>query len=426
MSLKSYVVSRVAERVLGEDRQAVRRAKIEADRKASGAPHLVSYFHDAADPYAHLTLQALAGFMARYDVTLECYLVGPPDDGAAPERDMLAIYSLEDARRLAVKAGLEAPVSNTPDADRLAAAEAAFADALARGAFLEEAPQISQALWSGGALPDVGTGDAAAHKAAGDEARATLGHYLGATFHYGEEWYWGLDRLHFLEERLEALGVRREGAPQGVVYSQPVSPDGAGAAAGDPPELHYYLSFRSPYSYIVAERAKALSDAYGADLKLRFVLPMVMRNLPVPKIKGRYITMDTAREARRLGVPFGRVADPVGKPVERGYSILPWADACGRGYEFCHSFMSGVWAEGIDAGGDSGMQRIVERAGLDWAQARLLIGNEDWRGTAEANREEMFDLGLWGVPSFRVGDVATWGQDRLWVVEEALQTLSDA
>ena len=28
--------------------------------------------------------------------------------------------------------------------------------------------------------------------------------------------------------------------------------------------------------------------------------------------------------------------------------------------------------------------------------------------------------GLWGVPSFRVGDLAVWGQDRLWAVQEAL------
>jgi len=29
-------------------------------------------------------------------------------------------------------------------------------------------------------------------------------------------------------------------------------------------------------------------------------------------------------------------------------------------------------------------------------------------------------LGLWGVPSFRVGDTAVWGQDRLWAVQQAL------
>ena len=33
----------------------------------------------------------------------------------------------------------------------------------------------------------------------------------------------------------------------------------------------------------------------------------------------------------------------------------------------------------------------------------------------------MMDLGIWGVPSFRVGDVSTWGQDRLWLIEDKLK-----
>ena len=67
------------------------------------------------------------------------------------------------------------------------------------------------------------------------------------------------------------------------------------------------------------------------------------------------------------------------------------------------------------------MKQIVEAAGLDWQAARDIIGNDDWRAEAEANRAEMMDLGIWGVPSFRVGDVSTWGQDRLWLVEDALK-----
>jgi 2-hydroxychromene-2-carboxylate isomerase len=85
--------------------------------------------------------------------------------------------------------------------------------------------------------------------------------------------------------------------------------------------------------------------------------------------------------------------------------------------------MRGVWAEGIDAGSDRGLRNIVERAGLPWNEARAALNGEAWRQTAEDNRAEMFALGLWGVPSFRVRDTAVWGQDRLWAVQQAL--LSD-
>ncbi len=39
----------------------------ESRRIAAAAPHTVEYFHDAADPYAHLAAQVLGDFAARYD-----------------------------------------------------------------------------------------------------------------------------------------------------------------------------------------------------------------------------------------------------------------------------------------------------------------------------------------------------------------------
>ena len=63
---------------------------------------------------------------------------------------------------------------------------------------------------------------------------------------------------------------------------------------------------------------------------------------------------------------------------------------------------------------------IATRAGLTWASAQKALKNPAWRLLAETNRAEMFDLGLWGVPSFRVGSTSVWGQDRLWAIEQDL------
>ena len=85
--------------------------------------------------------------------------------------------------------------------------------------------------------------------------------------------------------------------------------------------------------------------------------------------------------------------------------------------------MQGVWAEGVDAGSDRGLRRLAERAGLAWDGVRDALADpaldSSWRGSAEANRAEMASMGLWGVPSFRVGTLAVWGQDRLWAVPQA-------
>ena len=170
----------------------------------------------------------------------------------------------------------------------------------------------------------------------------------------------------------------------------------------------------------MAPRVFELGRLTGAPVRLRFVLPMVMRGLAVPRNKRMYISLDAAREAHARGQPFGRLNDPVGRPTERGLALIPWAERAGLGQAYVLSFMRTVWSQGVDAGSDRGLRQIVESAGLSWADARVALADEGWRNTAEANRQELLSLGLWGVPSFRVGDLAVWGQDRLWAVQDAL------
>ncbi len=248
--------------------------------------------------------------------------------------------------------------------------------------------------------------------------RAKLGHYLGATFFYGGEWYWGIDRLHHLEARLQQLGTQRS-VFQLSMFSPCVDRQEALTLVNSPP-IDFYFSLRSPYSAIVAERVFALGRLAGAQIRLRFVLPMVMRGLPLPRAKRNYIVRDAAREAWTRGIPFGRLNDPIGRPTERGLALIPFAERYGKGQDYLLSFMRGVWAEGIDAGSDRGLRKIVERAGLSWDGAVVALKDKSWRKTAEDNRVEMSGLGLWGVPSFRVHNTAVWGQDRLWVIEDAL------
>ncbi len=237
---------------------------------------------------------------------------------------------------------------------------------------------------------------------------------MGGMLYYGGEWYWGLDRLHYLETRLRSVGALIK--PDR--FSIPSVPATTGHVNGT---LHMYLSFRSPYSYIALQRAITLTQAYGVDLKLRFVLPMVMRGLPVPKLKRLYIVHDVAREAKRLDLPFGRIVDPLGKAVECGYALMPWARRQGKDVELAKSFTTAVWSQGIDASTQNGLRRIVETAGLPWDEAKEKLQTDEWRVEAEENRQELVRYGLWGVPSFRFEDKTVWGQDRMWLIEEWFQ-----
>jgi len=427
MSLKAIIQNKVARHLFGLKRRDASRRKAEKRRQAQNARHVVEYYHEAGDPYSHLMAQVLPDFCRRYDVELKTYVVSPPPDWAAPDRGRLETYARKDAELLARRAGLDFRDPGTQPAEkRLAAANAALISAIDDGAFLQRAADIGRELWVGQQREPASETLRDVSQSLDDVAqrRDSKGHYLGATLFYSGEWYWGVDRLHYLERRLHAIGAAADAKPD-FIFSPPVVPSSERQpASASRPELHWYLSFRSPYTGIVADRVKALADAYGAELKLRYVLPMVMRGMQVPRKKGFYIMSDTVREADRLGIPFGNMCDPVGKPVERGYAILHRAIELGAGFEFARSFLSGVWAEGIDAGRNRGLKIITERAGLSWAEMKPLLGGDHWRADAEANQAEMFSHGVWGVPSFRVGDVAAWGQDRLWVIEDQLKAMT--
>lgn len=437
MSLRSLLMPWISRRLLSEQTLQRRRERAERQRLARGEPHRVQVFLQADDPYSALLAAALPALVERYDVVLEGHVVGPPPDAAAPAREQLVAYSRRDAELLARHLGLAFRDPGRPPApEAVAAAQARLVAAIAQGRLAESAAPVLAALWhrAGRDIDDEAASSEGpiaeatavqAHWHAADALRQRLGHYLGAMLHYGGEWYWGLDRLHHLEARLQALGAARAGTA-GALYPPPAElrePLAPGAALPvNPPPIEFFVSLRSPYSAIVVPRVYALGRLTGAEVRLRPVLPMVMRGLPVPAPKRRYISLDAAREARLRGVPFGVVNDPLGRPTERGMAVLAHARSQGRGPEFLRSFMQGVWAEGLDAGSDRGLRRMAERAGLHWAACALALGDEAWRAEAEANRCEMASLGLWGVPSFRVGTLSVWGQDRLWAVQQALQS----
>ena len=443
MSIKSFASRQFSTHLLGERRRNKARARAERERRRRGEPHRIEFFHQVDDPYSHLLAQALVKLQERYEVEVVTWLVEPPEDWAAPARALLESYSLVDARRLAVKAGLHPSSEARPGPEKVLAVQRELAATLPASAdpgskaTLEAAVALGEGLWemesdasqAAGGHGETDVGLEAALRA-GTERRAELGHYLGGTCFYGGEWTWGIDRLAYLEERLADLGARIPDAAaesDTPIYEQPrlleESVPAEALEGANLPDLHFFASFRSPYTWISTERVIRLAEAFGVNLRIRFVLPMVMRGLPVKRSKRVYLLLDAAREARRNGVQFGPVSDPVGKPVERGYSLLPWAVEQGKGIEYFRSFMTLVWSQAVDAGSDRGLRRIVESAGLDWAEGRRYLEDPAWREEAERNREELFDLGLWGVPSFRVGSVAVWGQDRLWVVEDEYRRL---
>lgn len=392
-------------------------------RRKRGAVAEVHYFHQAADPYSHLAAQCLSRLQAKYAIDVIPHIVPPPDDQAAPERTRLNIYALRDAARVARRFGLHFPEgAEAPNPKIVSRANAQLALAVATGTFTADSVPIGDALWKGEtALRESADETVTARQLdEGHALRARLGHYLGGMFHFEGEWYWGVDRLHHLESRLafEKL-VQTPDTPLIAPYQKEMLD---GPRAKGPPLIEFWFSFRSPYSYIAAQRVHRMAFHYGATVEWRFILPMIMRGLPVPAPKSRYITLDVKREADMLGIRYGTMVDPRGEGIHRALAVLHRAIQLGKGAEYAESGLAAAFADGIDMSTDSGLWRTAQRAGLTKADVAAALADESWRPIAEKNRQALFDAGLWGAPTYRInGGPAHWGQDRLWALEEDLK-----
>ncbi len=373
----------------------VRRSVFALRRRASGQQPTVHYFHQVDDPYSHLTAQVLADFAARYRVVLAPHLTSPPEDANAPQRARLADYALRDAARVARRYGLAFPDGAVaPTAAMRAGALAALAGVLESQRFADAAPKIGWALWSGRAVPTApraGEAEVTRLLREGDDLRRTLGHYLGAMFQFEGEWYWGVDRLHHLERRLAAMGLdSRAGEPMIAPYQRESVPVAAQAPGA---KIDYWFSFRSPYSYIALPRIARLARDSGAELRLRFILPMVMRGLPVPPAKRLYIVRDCKREADMVNLPFGRIVDPVGVGVERALAVLHAAIPRGKGVAFAEAALRAAFADGVDLAADKGLFAVAGGVGIAEADVRAALADESWRAVAEDNRAALFAAG---------------------------------
>ncbi len=412
---------------------ALRRIRNEVHRiraGLSGHSDQIRVFINPRDPFALPLLQALQEVSGRFRIRYRFHTVREQPDDMFPEPGMWTDWARKDASRIARLYGLTATDrADTPSPEELSAVEQRLLEQEDGDHYLTCAIRAMTRLWSTGEAPEprpVQQPEALGERLqANEQLRQKLGHYQGSMVYFRGDWFWGVDRLDHLERILLREGRAIRGHEQ-ILYNRTWT--GLGSHAHQLPDKHparsqaieVFFSIRSPYSYLGLERAAMLARAWNLPLKLRPVLPMLMRGQPVPDTKKWYIFQDTRREALKLGLPYGFVADPLGAGVERCYALFEYARSLGRELEYMLEYARAVNAEGIRSDTDAGLEQIVTRAGLDWQTARSLLPDSSWRAWAENNRQAMYDLGLWGVPSFRYDSVSCWGQDRLWLIEEQI------
>ena len=422
--MKKILMPYVAKMLSSDALLNAKRISEEWRRKLSKQAHCIDVFIALDDPYSAILIQVLPEFLTRFDVICTIHIVRDKQAEMFPDLHKWQRNSLIDANRLAALYGLH-PLSVPNKGVHSSQYYLTQLITACEQQDIKQCIALFLAYW-GGEVSAVNTSITVEKEGmlkANFLRLQQLGHYLTATIYYGGEWYWGIDRLDHLESRFNSLGLSKV-SPMikykrtWTQHSHPSNPYIANNKSDKSFDMYY--SARSPYSYIGLEKAAAMAARLNVTLNIKPVMPMMMRGVNVPNSKKMYIFHDTKREAKKLGLEYGHVADPLGQAVINCYAMYPYAVAQAKELQYLLSFSRAVNSQGIRADMHSGLQRIIEAAGLDWHVAKQYLANEEYKTFTQQNINELSEHGLWGVPCYRYQDIIVWGQDRLWVIEQAL------
>lgn len=427
MRADTYIRSRMMRIVASRRFQSLRQARGRIARGLRGVAPAVHYFHDVSDPFSHLAVQKLTALADRYAIPFVPHLAGPTGDLFRGDVGRFDPWARRDAASVALSYGVEAPGPDAPidppAADHVVSLLAPFIDDAAEGdparvrAFADAALEAGRSFWNGEAPAGTASARAEALITEGEALRTRLGHYLGATFYFDGEWYWGIDRIYLLEQRLIQEGFVR--VPyEGVTVPRPEAVIPEGLELADI-ELEVFPSLRSPYTAVGWPAVLKLIEDTGVPVRWRPVMPMMMRDVPAPLPKQLYIISDAAREGRAADAPIRNMVDPFGDPVRRALSLWAWVCGEDRAGAFLSAYLRAAWFDGVDITTQAGLDRVLCAADLSPADATRHYDDPASELLLQENLDLMLEEGLWGVPSFRVtgggsAPFVCWGQDRIW------------
>ncbi len=390
----------------------------------------VELYYEAGDPHSHMAALILPRLQQYSRFPVRVRLVGSSDPVLYPEAQKQRSFALIDYQRVAPAMGMRVPLDPQvpPEACRVIAS-CILQHAIEEDRFAELEPEVARLLFSadkpglqalqektiGWSRPEI----TAKIMAENEQRRFRLGHYLPGMWQFRGDWFWGVDRLVYLKEALEQAGGWR--GPKAPPWSRDPTQANLPSFDGELPELEFFFSFRSPYSYLAAMQLRDAMPELGLQLRVRPVLPMAMRGFRIPRCKGLYIVRDARREGERRGIPFGRLADPIGPGAERCLNTFRLAEGPAQQLRFCCEAGKAVWSEAVDVATDDGLRYVCEQAGIDWNAAKQNLEAGSDLIYAEENREALFAAGYWGVPCFKLGGFTTWGRDRFWMIQEIVR-----
>jgi carboxymethylenebutenolidase len=148
--------------------------------------------------------------------------------------------------------------------------------------------------------------------------------------------------------------------------------------------------------------------------------------LPLPKRSPQrqaYRLQELARWRDHLGVPIH--VEPEFFPANdlpSGCCVIALRETVGDqpAIKLAHRVLKAVWQEQKNPGDPAVLAELINEIGLDADQLMQLASDPKWADRRDADARAALAKGVFGAPSYVIGDEIFWGQDRLEFVERRL------
>jgi 2-hydroxychromene-2-carboxylate isomerase len=188
----------------------------------------------------------------------------------------------------------------------------------------------------------------------------------------------------------------------------------------------FFFDYGSPFSYLADTQLAGIAARTGASIVYRpMLLGAVLKAtgnaspMAVPA-KGRYMGRELERWAKRYGVPFQPNPFPFLGNTLRLMRGAVASQQCGFFDRYHPAVFSAAWADRKDLGDEAVFREVLQHAGVDADELSRSIDEQGTKDQLRGATEIAIQRGVFGAPTFFVGEEMFWGNDRLDWVERAL------
>lgn len=195
-------------------------------------------------------------------------------------------------------------------------------------------------------------------------------------------------------------------------------------------EVEFLFDYGSPFSYLASAQIEGLAKRNGASvvytpILLGAVLKATGNSSPMAvPAKGRYMATELARWSARYGVAFKANPHAFMSNTLRLMRGAVAAQRLGFFLLYHRAVFRAVWAETLNLGDEGLLRKVLERAGAPADGIIAATESQEVKDQLRDNTDLAVKRGVFGAPTFFVGDEMFWGNDRLDFVEEALRRRS--